>query len=218
MEDARSQPVENPRAADGRVPGRRGRATRQRLLEETRDLLGDTSFRDLRVVDISRQAGTSPATFYQYFPDVDAAVLTLTETMVEDGRRALQTLVTESSWEGPDAAATLSDGFLRFFDEHQAMLRVIDMATAEGDERFRQLRIHLLNGVFLALRDVVEQAAAAGRLDPGIDPGAAAGVVTTMLAHVSAHQPGYEVWGVSREALAHTMASVIDRTVRGPNN
>ena len=69
------------RAADGRVPGRRGRATRQRLLEQTLSMIGDTSFRDLKVVDIAREAGTSPATFYQYFPDVEAAILALAEDM-----------------------------------------------------------------------------------------------------------------------------------------
>ncbi|MFM7069395.1 MAG: TetR/AcrR family transcriptional regulator, partial [Actinomycetes bacterium] len=54
------------RAADGRVPGRRGLATRQRLLDHTAALLATTSYRDLTVVDIAREAGTSPATFYQY--------------------------------------------------------------------------------------------------------------------------------------------------------
>ena len=61
------------RAADGRVPGRRGRATRQRLLERTREMLETTGYRDLKVIDIAREAGTSPATFYQYFADVEAA-------------------------------------------------------------------------------------------------------------------------------------------------
>ena len=63
------------RAADGRVPGRRGRATRQKLLEQTAEMMQTTSFRELKVVDIARGAGTSPATFYQYFPDVEAAIL-----------------------------------------------------------------------------------------------------------------------------------------------
>ena len=40
------------RAVDGRVPGRRGLATRARLLEQTRELLYTTSYRDLKVVDI----------------------------------------------------------------------------------------------------------------------------------------------------------------------
>ncbi len=51
------------RAADGRVPGRRGRATRQKLLERTAEMLQSTSYRDLKVVDIARGGGTSPATF-----------------------------------------------------------------------------------------------------------------------------------------------------------
>jgi AcrR family transcriptional regulator len=215
MDEAAGELMDTPRAVDGRVPGRRGRATRQRLLEETRDLLAEVAYRDLKVVDISRQAGTSPATFYQYFPDVEAAVLSLTESMVDEGSEALRALVVEPDWEAPEAARALADGFLAFFEQHQAMLRVVDLATSEGDERFRQLRIRLLNGVFLALRDLVDRARLAGRLVDGVDPGAAAGVLTTMLAHVSAHQPGYEPWGVQRDALAQTMAALIDWTVRG---
>ena len=72
---------EDLRAADGRVPGRRGRATRQRLLEQTADMLTAGSYRDLKVVDIARGAGTSPATFYQYFADVEAAILVLAEDL-----------------------------------------------------------------------------------------------------------------------------------------
>jgi AcrR family transcriptional regulator len=215
MDDTHPPEVENRPAVDGRLPGRRGRATRQRLLDETRELLRVVAYRDLKVVDISRRAGTSPATFYQYFSDVESAVLTLAEELVDQGSAALRTLVTDAEWEGPDAATALADGFLTFFDEHRAMLRVIDLATTEGDERFRRLRVRLLNGVFLALQDLATRARTAGRLATGVDPGAAAGVLTTMLAHVSAHQPGYEAWGVQRDALADTMATMVDWTVRG---
>lgn len=207
--------VPDPRAVDGRVPGRRGRATRQRLLEATAALLTEVPYRDLRVVDISRTAGTSPATFYQYFPDVEAAVLALTEAMVDDGRRTLTELVTEPDWHGPDAARALANGFLAFFEDHQSLLRVVDLAALEGDDRFRGLRTRLLNGVFLALRDLVDEAAASGRLADGVEPGAAAAVLTTMLAHVSAHRRGYEGWGVEGDALARTMATLIDWSVRG---
>jgi AcrR family transcriptional regulator len=211
--DARIAPAESTRAADGRVPGRRGRATRQKLLDETRAILDTSSLHDVKVVDISRRAGTSPATFYQYFADVESAVLSMVEEMVAVGSQELSALVTDPDWAAPAAAAGLADGFLDFFDAHQAILRVIDLATTEGDERFRELRIQLLNGVFLSLRELADQAAAAGRLAPGIDAGAAAGVLTTMLAHVSAHRTGFESWGVERSALASTMASLIDWTV-----
>ncbi|MEM7141621.1 MAG: TetR family transcriptional regulator [Actinomycetota bacterium] len=206
--------ADNPPAADGRTPGRRGRATRQRLLDVTAEVLGEVSFLDLKVTDISRRAGTSPATFYQYFADAEAAVLSLAEQMVENGSDELRALVVEPDWNGGDAARELAGGFLRFFETHEVMLRVIDIATTEGDERFRALRVRLLNGVFLALRDLAEAAETDDRLADGVDPGAAAGVLTTMLAHVSAHQPGFESWGVGRTALQDTMATLIDTTVR----
>ncbi len=77
------------RAVDGRVPGRRGQATRTRLLEQALAMLASTSYRDLKVVDIARGAGTSPATFYQYFPDAEAALRALADDLVEEGRERL---------------------------------------------------------------------------------------------------------------------------------
>ena len=87
------------RAADGRVPGRRGRATRQRLLDCTAEMLRTTSYRSVKVIDIAREAGTSPATFYQYFADVEAAILVLAQEMALDGERLVR-LVAEGSWKG----------------------------------------------------------------------------------------------------------------------
>src|ERR1700709_1134378 len=84
---------EDMRAADGRVPGRRGRATRQKLLDCTRGMLANQTYRELRVGDIPRQAGTSPATFYQYFPDVNTAIVALAEEMAEQGNEVLVALV-----------------------------------------------------------------------------------------------------------------------------
>lgn len=206
----------SPRAVDGRIPGRRGRATRQRLLDETLAALEDVPSRDLRVVDITRRAGTSPATFYQYFPDIKAAVLALTEAMVEEESRRLRGLVTEPAWDGPEAARALAEGFMDLFRDHEALLRAVDLATVEGDERFRALRVRLLNGVFLALQSLVDAAGAAGRAPADSDPGAVAGVLTTMLAHVSAHRPGFASWGVEAEQLTAAMAAMIDWSVRGP--
>src|SRR3954464_8722524 len=87
MSDGAAAPL---RAVDGRVPGRRGLATRQRLLECTVDLLATTPYRDLKVTDITRAAGTSRATFYQYFVDIEAILLAVAEQTVEEGRRPAQ--------------------------------------------------------------------------------------------------------------------------------
>src|SRR5580698_556315 len=83
-------------ATDGRVPGRRGLATRNRLLECTAELLATTAWRSIKVIDIARQAGTSPATFYQYFENVEQAILVLAEELME-GAAQLAELV-DGTW------------------------------------------------------------------------------------------------------------------------
>ena len=88
----------SPRAADGRVPGRRGLATRQRLLDHVAEMLATSSYRDVRVVDVARKAGTSPATFYQYFADVEEAITVASEAV--DGVRAILDQDNLSPWEG----------------------------------------------------------------------------------------------------------------------
>ncbi len=69
------------RTVDGRVAGRRGLATRQKLLDCLSEMLSSSPYRDVKVIDVARKAGTSPATFYQYFPDVEGAVLEIAEQM-----------------------------------------------------------------------------------------------------------------------------------------
>ena len=167
------------------------------------------------MVEISRRAGTSPATFYQYFPDVESAVLALLDELVDTGGPSLKQLVTDAGWESEAAAKDLAEGFLGFFREHGDLLRVVDLAALEGDDRFRQLRTRLFNGVFLAVQQFAHEARAAGAIPDDSSPGAIASVVTTMLTQVSSHQQGFETWGVTAEELAATMAAVVDRSLRG---
>ena len=71
-------------ASDGRVIGARAHQTRRRLLDATAKLLEERGALGLRVVDITREVGTSPATFYQYFPDVEEAILVLADEATDD--------------------------------------------------------------------------------------------------------------------------------------
>jgi len=213
-----ADPDAEPRAADGRVPGRRGQATRQKLLDCAADMLRTTSYRDLKVVDIAREAGTSPATFYQYFPDVESAILVLADEMVASGTEQFADLVNANSWKGKagyEGAEALASAMLTFWAEHQPVLRVIDLATDEGDPRFANIRIHLLNDLNNALAKAAKDHQKAGKGQPGIDSEAIAGVLVAMLAHVSAHRLGFELWGVRADDLQATMARIVFWTVTG---
>jgi AcrR family transcriptional regulator len=206
------------RAADGRVPGRRGRATRARLLECTAEMLATTSFRDVKVIDIARGANTSPATFYQYFPDVESAILVLAESMAEDTKGLVQ-LVQDGPWTddaGYETALTLADRFLEFWETHRSLLRVVELATGEGDLRFSGLRSRLLNEVTQALSDAIEQAQPAPSSGPPpLDPMATAGALIAMLANVSSHRHGFEFWGIRTSDVRRSMAHLVYWSVSG---
>jgi AcrR family transcriptional regulator len=205
------------RASDGRVPGRRGRATRTRLLECTADMLSTTSYRELKVIDIARGAKTSPATFYQYFPDVDTAILVLAEEMAIE-TAGLSELVRDAKWKGQggyETALTLSDRFIEFWDQHRSVLRVVDLATAEGDRRFSQIRTRLLNELTNALSDAIRRVRPDLKQPEALDPMATAGVLVAMLAQVSSHRYGFEFWGIRTVELRRSMAHLIYWAVTG---
>ncbi|MGH2662476.1 MAG: TetR family transcriptional regulator [Actinomycetota bacterium] len=202
---------------DGRVPGRRGRATRERLLRCTADLLEKTSYRDLTVIDIADCAGTSPATFYQYFPDVQSAVLALAGALEDEAER-LTTLIGTSEWEGkggPDSARRLVDAFLDVWERHRPVLRVVDLATAEGDMRFQNVRTHFLNELTVALRDVIDEFKRHGHHPKELDPMGQAAVLVSMLAHVAAHRYGFEFWGIRTRAIRDSSARLLHAGVTG---
>lgn len=210
--------VEDLRAVDGRVPGRRGMATRQRLLEHTSVLLESTSYRDLKVVDIAREAGTSPATFYQYFPDAESALLALADGLVGEGGERLIRPIREAVWHGTeayDACEAIAAAFLDFWADHSALMAVIDLAALEGDQRFRGCRTQLLNKFTVAATDVISKQRAAGFAPADLDPEATAVVLVSMLSHVAAHQSGIIQAGVDVDDLRRSMSRLIYTGVIG---
>ena len=212
-----AQTVQQLRASDGRVPGRRGRATREKLLSCTADILEKTSYRVLKVIDIARCAGTSPATFYQYFNDVEAAVLELAGKLQEEGASLVE-LIRDSSWKGArghQTALTLTDAFLDLWERNRAILRVVDLATAEGDLHFQNIRTHLLNEVTLALRDVIEGFREQKKQPHDLDPMAQAATLVSMLAHVAAHRYGFEFWGIRSDKMRDSVARLLYIGVTG---
>jgi AcrR family transcriptional regulator len=203
------------RAVDGRVPGRRGLATRQRLLECTVELLGTTPYRDVKVTDITRAAGTSPATFYQYFVDLEAVLLAVAEQTAADGQQLIE-LITGRSWKGAagvTSAEALVDGFIDFWRTHRPTLRVIDLLSTEGDRRFRHLRVVMLNGMTRSLAAEIDKVQGN---DTDIDAMAMAGALIGMLPQMAGHQGGFEAWDIKFAHVREAMIRLIYWGVTGP--
>ena len=200
-------------ASDGRTIGRRGAATRRRLLDATASLLITVPLRDLRVVDIAREVGTSPATFYQYFSDVEEAVVVL----ADECGAAMAPLSThlEGSWAGLEAARTFVDAFISFWDEHTAVLRIRNLAAQEGEPRFRDLRRNANRPFVDGLAEHVRHAQSAGRVDVGLSPIAAAAALMSLLERMAAFHADIESMGVSRDDVVETCARIVHQTIEG---
>ena len=208
--------MERALASNGRALGRRGALTRRRLLDATAELLETHGIRDLRVVDIARAVGSSPATFYQYFRDVEEAVLALAQE-VGDEIAPLVALL-EAPWDaerGLDDARALVDGFVEYWDRHRAVLRIRNLAAQERDERFRDVRNLTLQAFMSSLTVKIAQARDAGLVVDEMSPVAASAALVALIERMAAFHLELEQLGISRTDLVETTARIIHQTVVG---
>lgn len=203
-------------APDGRRLGRRAQQTRRRLLDATATLLDRHGLLDLKVVEIARLVGTSPATFYQYFHDVEEAVLALAEEVGAE-IQPLAALV-HGPWDGPDGMTTareLVDGFITYWDQHRGVLRTRNLAAQEGDRRFREARVRSLSEITDRLAGQIAERQAAGAVIARITPYAAAGALVAMMERMAAYHFDFEPRGVTRADMVETLAAIVFQTVTG---
>ncbi|MCM2430949.1 TetR family transcriptional regulator [Streptomyces sp. RKAG337] len=194
-------------STDGRQVGERGRQTRLKLLKSLATELGVTGYRGSTVADVARRARTSPATFYQYFSDLDEAVLTLAEAVAIAG--SISSPPTETDG---DSAHGLVHAFFALYERHRAVLRVIDMKAAEGDQRFTALRIQFLSG----LQAELERTASAARPAAGAQAVAlAVAPLVLMLAATAAHEDELTAWSLEGGAVRASAAEMVHTAVTG---
>lgn len=192
-------------AIDGRPLGKRAAHTRARLLDATVTLLETHGVRDLRVAEIARAVGTSPATFYQYFRDVEDAVLAMAAAVGDEIAPLAELL--DDTWDESsiENARALVDGFVTHWDRHRAVLRTCNLAAQEGDIRFRDV-CNRANAPFLdALTRQIS--------DPALTPRAAAAAIVALLERMAAFHAEFEPMGIARADLVETTARIVHRTV-----
>ena len=200
---------------NGRPLGARALRKRQLILETTRALLEERGLRELRVADIARAIDTSPATFYQYFSDVDDVVLRLAAEVNDELPALLQLF--EGTWRGAEGLRRARDVvlfFIRYWDTHGAILRVRNLAADEGDRRFMDLRRSAMEPILAAMVVLMERSGGTKK-DTGIVPIAAALAMSAILDRLAAYRRTVELAGISQEELVATSAQILFRTLTG---
>ena len=202
--------------ADGRVLGTRAESTRAKLLEATAKLLGQAGVLELRIVDITREVGSSPATFYQYFIDVDAAILALAEQATHDEAPLVSHLST--GWDGPEGlqrAEAFVDAYMAYWDDHSAVLRVRNLKAEEGNARFREARSKANLLLIQAMSAMVEQAQARGRLPAQMHPFVTATAMIAMIERLLPYRNEIARRGAPTGSMRDTLAMLLYRSLTG---
>jgi AcrR family transcriptional regulator len=210
------EPTINLVAMDGRRLGRRAQATRRKLIDATAELVETKGLLDLTVVEIARVVGTSPASFYQYFHDVEEVVLALSEEVGEELGDLVQFV--QPPWRGRpgfEDCRCLVSGFIDYWDRHRAVLRIRDLAAQEGNLRFREQRIHSLSLITDRLTEKVEEAQRAGKVAPEVTPYAAASAMVAMMGRMAAYHRDLEAHGFTYDDMVETVARIVYQTVTG---
>lgn len=196
--------------------GSRAENTRARLLEATARLLAASGVLELRIVDITREIGSSPATFYQYFVDVDAAILALAEQATLDEAPLVSHLTT--GWDGADGlqrAQSFVDAYIGFWDDHSAVLRVRNLKAEEGNAAFREARSKANLLLIPSIGKMVEHAQAVGRLPATMHPFVTATAMIAMIERLLPYRNEIARRGAPTEALRDTLALLLYRSLTG---
>jgi len=146
----------------GRPLGPRALRTRARILEATVAILEEKSMRDLRVIDIARRIGSSPATFYQYFKDVNDVVLELASEVSDLADVVIE--VIHGDWhgrEGYERGIQLANLVIDHWDQYRPILRVRNNAADEGDPDFMEVRRKAMLPIVTAFAEVIRESHAA---------------------------------------------------------
>jgi len=201
----------------GRPLGQRALKKRRQLMDATADLLKKHTLRELRVVDIARAVGTSPATFYQYFKDVEDVVLQLAEEATAKMPGLM--LMLEGEWEGDEGlekSRKIVNAFIQYWDEHGAVLRVRNVAADEGDTRFLAMRSQAMTPLLSAMTQKMEARQKNLKRpvnEKSMKPLAAAVAMGAILDRLSAYRKELESLGLSREDIVETSARILHQTL-----
>ncbi len=180
------------------------------------ELLRRDGVLDLKVVDITREAGAAPATFYQYFSDLDAAILALSETAIDDEEPLVEFLAPPwSTAEDVQRARAFVEAYGEYWNDHYAVLIVRNLKADGGDADFRSVRSRANLLLLRRMADMITAGQAAGRVSAALNPFAAAAAMMAMLDRLFTYQTELRRRGPSKAAQRETLTAILFQTLSG---
>lgn len=203
-----------PTTVDGQPLGERGLRTRRRILEAVGAAIQQRGLRGLRLADIADEVGVKPPAFYQYFSDIDEAILALCRE-AGDLVPPLELGVDEWDAEPGGGAHPFVERFFGYWDEHRGLLTARHLAIMSGDDRFQAVADDAFRPVAAALQAKIAAAQAGGRIDAGLEPVALGAVLNLMIDVAAMAAPSLQgYWqGSDSTELVDAVSFVFDRVL-----
>lgn len=203
-----------PTSTEGLPLGQRGLRTRQRILEVIGHAIQRHGLRGIRLADIAEEVGFKPPAFYQYFADLDEAILAL---CTEAGGLVPRFQVEAHDWgDGHgDGTRPFVEQFFRYWDEHRPLLTARHLAIMSGDDRFQDVADEAFRPVAEALQAKIEAGQRDGKIDAALHPVALGAVLNLMIDVAGMSAPKLaEYWeGHDQQELVAAVSFVFDRVL-----
>ncbi len=138
--------------------GRKGRETRQRIMDVTLEMLKNRSYKDLTVSDVAFEADVSSSTFYVYFEDIEDVLFACVEAAALNLDPLFEVL--EGEWNDDNLEQNIRkfvDIYNELWEKYRIELRVRNLEADQGNLRFLNLRIATTRGILQALGKKIAQ-------------------------------------------------------------
>jgi AcrR family transcriptional regulator len=159
----------------------RGRRTRSALVAAAREAFEELGFRDARISDIAKRAGTSYGVFYHYFDSKESILLELFTVVTGDMYNASQTQ--DASDGGPvDKIRAANRRYLAVAARNARLVATIE-ELAFREDQFRELKLRIREPFVRRNEEGIRRLQERGLADRNLDAALAASMLGGMIEH-----------------------------------
>lgn len=192
----------------GQHVGRKGFATRNRIIEALLALLPTRPLRDIKVSEITRMIGAAPSRFGFYFESIEDALLAAVVAHPPATPDVMAAVLTDwDELDGPASIRAFVYCYVDHWERNFDLLKARNLAADEGEVRFLELRRVQATPVREALEIKIGAAQAAGRVPSALHAPSVAGLILAALERIIA------VTRYPHGGSAVTRASLIEAAV-----
>jgi AcrR family transcriptional regulator len=182
--------------------------TRQRIMDATAALLADRPLADVRITEITRAAELAQPVFYDYFANMEEAVLAIARDISADSLG----VYLEPDWDGEaglDHARRLVEAAIELWRRHRAIFSIVNVLADNRREGFAAVRVRQMRTIYKSFEAKIRRSQAAGRIDPAITPRLAGYECVVLLGSAGQKHELLLASGFSHSQLVETTARLL---------